>query len=153
MDDPFSYLLYLQQLQQQQAESATSIFDTITLWIVIAAIAPVFIKFIVIASAIKKFTGGNQYKPGPLGMIGPLLGFPAVVPKSSAEIASDRNHAYKKWGTLLSILCILGGLYLFAIGVTGNASVEIPTLVKITNAAPGTVLFVLGFLFWKNAHK
>ncbi len=153
MDDPFAYMNYLFNFQHQGGGSG-SIFDSIALWVVLAVVVPVFIKFALVASMLSSFrksvTGGDRYKPGPLGMWGPLFGLPAVIPKARDEVESDRLHAYRKWGATLSALCIFGGLLLFVIGVEGSSSVELFSITTITNAAPGTILFVLGFLFWKN---
>ena len=156
MEDPLAYLLYLNQMQQ--AQSVTSIFDTFAFWIVIIAVVPVLIKFLFVAKFFASLKGGmggdsDKYKPGPMGALGPFFGYPAVILKSQSEIEHDRGHSYKKWGSLLSAFCIVGGIFLFTIGVSGAADVEINSVVTLKNAAPGTILFVIGFLIWKNVHK
>ena len=158
MDDPFGFIYYMMLLGQQQAAATTSIFDTITFWVVIAIVVPVLIKFLFVAAAfssVKKQLLGDtdKYKHGPLGALGPFFGVPAVIPKSAAEIESDRQHTYRKWGTILSGLCILGGLFLFMIGVTGHTDIDVAAIGKIRDAAPGTILFIIGFLFWRHVQK
>lgn len=156
MEDPFALLFYLNQMEQ--AQNVTSIFDTFTFWIVVIAVAPVLIKFLLVAKFFTSLKGGiggdsDKYKPGPMGSLGPFFGYPAVIPKSQSEIDHDRSHSYKKWGSILSAFCIVGGIFLFTIGVSGAAGIEIYSVVSLKNAAPGTVLFVIGFLIWKNVHK
>jgi hypothetical protein len=47
----------------------------------------------------------------------------------------------------------VGGLLLFVMGVAGNTDIDVLGIGKIGNAAPGTILFVIGFLFWKHVQK
>ena len=156
--DPIAYLWYVYMMQSQQSlHQVTSIFDTITFWIIIAAVGGVLVRFVLAVAAFKaiqkSLTGGSEYQSGPLGPLGPIFGVPANVRKSQSAIEADRSHSYRKWGTILSFLCILGGIFLFTIGVTGNSDVEIASVVAIKNAAPGTILFVLGFLVWRGLQK
>jgi hypothetical protein len=181
--DPSAYLTYLEPLQEQfsaapsifgelafaQSEidreidqlildgSAASIFDELTFWIVISVLVPIFIKFALVAvaySAFKKHLGGDgRYRPGPLGAIGPFFGVPAYVQKTDEEIEAERQHAYKKWGMILCAVSIVGGLALFFAGIMGSTDVEISGVVILKNAAPGTILFVVGFLIWRQVHK
>ena len=155
MDDPVAFLFYLLFSQQSQPLT-TSIFESITFWIVLASIGGVLVRFIFVIIAIrsvqKGLTGGSGFQPGPLGLLGPLFGISAAIPKPQGVIEADRNHSYKMWGTILSFMCIGGGLFLFMIGATGNANIGLP-LVTIENAAPGTVLFVVGLLIWRSTHK
>lgn len=158
MDDPFAYLYNMLLFGEQQETLSNSIFDTWTFWIVVMIIIPVLFKFLLVASVFRSIKNpylGNtdRYRPGPYGDLGPLFGFPAFIPKSQSEIKSDRKHAYKKWGTLLSALCISGGIFLFIIGVSGQTDLDVPAIGKIQDAAPGTILFVIGFLFWKQVQK
>ncbi len=54
---------------------------------------------------------------------------------------------YSVIGLLLGLSCILGGIFLFALGVTGAMSRDLLILgseSKIINAAPGAVLFIVG---------
>ena len=139
-----------------QMMNVQSIFDDIVFWIVIISIVPVLIKFLVVAkffSALKGGSSNSRYKPGPMGAWGPFFGYPAQVEKSQNEVDSDRAHSYKVWGSLLSAFCIIGGIFLFITGISGNSDVEIKSIVTIKNAAPGTILFVVGFLIWHNVHK
>ena len=114
MEDPLGFFFYMMLLGQQQAAATTSIFNTITFWVVVAVVVPVLIRFLFVAAAFSSFKkqllgDTDKYKPGPLGTLGPFFGVPAVIPKSAVEIESDRQHAYRKWGTILSGLCIFGG--------------------------------------------
>jgi hypothetical protein len=98
MDDPVVFFLML--IGQQQAKPPTSIFNTITFWVVLVAILPVLIKFLFVAAAFssinKQLLGDtDNYKPGPLGTLGPFFGVPAVIPEKAAEIERDGQHAYK----------------------------------------------------------
>lgn len=158
MSDPFAYMWQVFALQQQMYAQQASIFDSITFWVILFAIAPVVIRFAFLAFTIwgvqRQFGGTDAYyKPGPMGPLGPFFGVPAVIPKTQGEIADDRHHAYRWWGTVLSAMCIVGGIILFMIGVTGNTDVELTGIMILRNAAPGTVLFVIGFLIWRSVYR
>ena len=135
-----------------------SIFDSIAFWVILISILPVLIKFLMVAKFFASFKAGvglesDKFKSGPMGALGPFFGYPAVIPKSQKEIDCDRTHAYKRWGSLLSTFCIVGGIFLFTMGVNGSTDVGVPGVLSIEKAAPGTILFVFGFMIWKNVHK
>ncbi len=54
---------------------------------------------------------------------------------------------YSTLGLILGLVCILGGIYLFIQGVTGEMNWSLKLLGNesdIVNAAPGAVLFIVG---------
>jgi hypothetical protein len=140
MDDPFVYFYYLLIQQQQQYSESSSFIDNLTFWIVVATVVPMLVKFFFLHAAYSKFMKA-------------LFGQLPYELKTRLEIEAERQHSYKKWGTGLCLVSIIGGFILFVIGITGHSDFEIAGVGKITNAAPGTILFVIGFLIWKQAHK
>src|SRR5262245_49177976 len=139
------------------SSETSSIFDGLMFWIVISVLVPIFIKFALVAAAYSAFkkhlVGDSSYRPGPLGALGPFFGVPAYVQKTDEEIEAERQHAYKKWGMILCSVSIVGGLALFFAGIMGSTDVDISGVVVLKNAAPGTILFVVGFLILRQVHK
>lgn len=152
MADPFGFLNFVAELVQD-----ASIFSSIAFWTVISGIAPIFIMFLFMAIGYSKIQSGlwcgDSVKPSPFGLLGPLFGLPAVIPKNRAEIMADRKHSYKRWGTILCSACIAGGLFLFVIGATQPVDIENQVLGKLTNVTPGTVLFLIGLKIWTSVHN
>lgn len=68
---------------------------------------------------------------------------------SDEQIKAFSRHQliYAIIGLLLGLVCIVGGIYLFISGVTGNISWTANFLgaqSEMLNAAPGAILFVVG---------
>lgn len=70
---------------------------------------------------------------------------------SRTQLALARYElVYAVTGQVLGFICILGGLMLFFNGIAGSTSWTAKILgaeSTITDAAPGAVLFVVGFFF------
>ena len=66
--------------------------------------------------------------------------------------ASLYQFIYSLCGLLLGLACVIGGIVLFLHGVAGSTSWTakiIGTESKVTDAAPGAVLFIVGlFVVW-----
>ena len=157
MGDPVAYMLYMLRLAQEQ-HAAASIFNTITFWLIIGIMAPILIKLLLAAAEFSRVKKGliadkDKYKQSPLGPFGMFFGIPAFIPRSKSEIESEKQYAYKKWGTTFSATCIACGLFLFIIAVIGNADSNISAIGKIKNVTPGTILFIIGFLFRKTLQR
>lgn len=74
------------------------------------------------------------------------------------ELEATRYHfIYSIFGLFVGLVCILGGLYLFNLGVTGSASWIFKWAEgesQLSNAAPGTILFVVGvYIVWTTRFK
>jgi hypothetical protein len=148
--DPFDPFWVVQQQQQQMQ----SIYDQAVTWFVIALVVGIAAKFAPLFLWFRGTRRSSEYVPSPYGFLGPLFGMPAVR-KSPEEIEADRRHAYKKWGSILSTSCFLGGVLLFVLGVQSNEGqdVSVADVITIKNAAPGSILMVFGFLIWRETHK
>jgi hypothetical protein len=69
-------------------------------------------------------------------------------PTLAKKIVDDENR-YAKNGMIFGGLCILGGIILLFLGIAGavNWSIKVGGIdSSLTNAAPGVVLMVIGFL-------
>ena len=56
---------------------------------------------------------------------------------------------YSIFGLILSVICIIGGISLFIMGIKGNidwTSSFFGFESKVINAAPGVILFIVGLL-------
>lgn len=78
----------------------------------------------------------------------PELGIYAK-PLPTLEKVSTHQLIYSLTGLLVGVLCIVAGLVLFLMGVTGNVGwqISIPGVESnLANATPGVVVFVVGLL-------
>jgi hypothetical protein len=81
-----------------------------------------------------------------------LGGFHDVVlegkhPEPLADKLSQRQLVYSLAGLVLGLLCVLGGVLLFTLGISGTVSWTARFLAAqshIVDAAPGVILFVIG---------
>jgi hypothetical protein len=77
----------------------------------------------------------------------PAIEVPDDLPPSYWERATTFQLIYSLGGLILGLACIIGGIVLFLHGVTGSTSwtTEIIGLEsELSDAAPGTVLFIVG---------
>jgi hypothetical protein len=60
--------------------------------------------------------------------------------------------SYSRWGLGVALVCIIGGIILALLGVTGSVSWTAKAFgvqSKLSDAAPGVVLFLVGlFIIW-----
>jgi len=82
----------------------------------------------------------------------PMIEVPSDLPPGYWEEATRFQFIYSLGGQILGLGCIVGGIALFWLGVTGSTSWTVKILgaeSKLLEAAPGAVLFVVGlFLVW-----
>ncbi len=123
--------------------------DQLIFWTVVCIVVLVAIRFIELLLKIFQSQGESAYRPGPFGALGPFFGQPAEIRKPESAVEADRIHAYKRWGALLSFICIVGGLLLFFFGIVDEAGTVKLSEVEITDAAPGIFFLVFGFLIWR----
>ena len=72
--------------------------------------------------------------------------FAKAHPKTTEAIVKGQSST-SKLGLVLGIVCILGGILLFVLGVTGSINWTGKFLgmeTELSNAAPGALLFVVG---------
>ena len=65
------------------------------------------------------------------------------------EIVSSHQLTYSIMGVFFGVLCILGGIVLFFSGIAGKTHWAVNLLgieSTITDASPGAILFIVGFL-------
>ncbi|QEY11819.1 MULTISPECIES: hypothetical protein [unclassified Cellvibrio] len=68
-------------------------------------------------------------------------------PQETQAILAKYQFMYSLAGLLLGLVAIIGGIYLFVIGVSGASDWYIKLLgaeSKILQAAPGAILFIVG---------
>ena len=65
----------------------------------------------------------------------------------SVKVLSKLQLFYSLMGLMLGVLCIIGGILLFLNGIIGSVSWSAELLgnsTELSDAAPGTVLFIVG---------
>ncbi|MEI6294122.1 MAG: hypothetical protein WCP36_10585 [Methanomicrobiales archaeon] len=75
--------------------------------------------------------------------------FPPNLDPSTAHDIIETEKKYSKYGLIAGIICVVFGVALFLLGVTGaiDWSLKVGGAEStLTNAAPGVVLAVIGFL-------
>jgi len=94
-----------------------------------------------------KYNPAGGEGPGIPGPPKPWIDVPGDLPSGFWEKAMRLEFMYALAGLIVVLICILGGIVLFLLGVTGSMSWTLEMLGAKSNlldAAPGAVLFVVG---------
>jgi len=82
----------------------------------------------------------------------PAIEVPEDLPSGFWEKAMGLEFKYSRAALIVVLACLLGGIVLFVLGVTGSTSWTVKVYgaeSKLLDAAPGVVFFVVGlFVLW-----
>ena len=87
----------------------------------------------------------------PLGQNGAQVTIPPdLLDKGFWKLVMFYQFCYSIVGLLTGLACEIGGMILFIGGITGNGHWTTTLFgIQITDAAPGTVLFLIGLACWQ----
>ncbi|HEY9715489.1 MAG TPA: hypothetical protein V6C72_18590 [Chroococcales cyanobacterium] len=87
----------------------------------------------------------------PLGQQGAQVTIPSeLLDKGFWKLVMLYQFCYSMLGLLTGLACEVGGMILFIGGITNNAHWTTSLFgIQITDAAPGTVLFLIGLACWQ----